>query len=282
MQVTNKAICWTAITGFSLSQLPGVFARLSNAIFGNTLRNKPTWLLRFLEIRKYLGLVSLWFLAIHIIMSMILFNPGYYGKFFLSKDGTSKLNSIGENSFLFATLGTALYMILGICSLPSVGAEMTSKQWQIVYGPMAWMALAFGTIHVLIMGVKGWNDQEGWPGNLPPITLTSTMVPLFVMLLKLVQMVVSRVTWALQSNFSARPHDSIASLVPPDDASDPSKRNVHSGALVTVPPLMEEKQQPHGSQPDTEENEMYGGYGSQKDVFAAKRSLMSQMEEDIA
>lgn len=174
-------------------------------------------------------------------------------------------------------------MILGICSLPSVGAEMTSKQWELVFGPMAWVALAFGTIHVLVMGVKGWNDQEGWPGNLPPITLTSTVVPLAVMLLKLVQMVVSRVTWALQSNFSARPHDSIASVVPPDDASESSKPNVHSGALVTVPPLMEEKKQFQGSsQPDTEEDEMYGGYGSQKGVYASKRSLMRQVEEDIA
>jgi hypothetical protein len=51
---------------------------------------------------------------------------------------------------------------------------------QFVYGPLAWTALLFGTIHVLIMGVKGWDDQEKWPGNLPPITLTSTLIPMLV------------------------------------------------------------------------------------------------------
>lgn len=257
---------------------------MSNAIFGNTLRNKPTWLHRFLELRKHMGIMSLWFLVIHILMSMILFNPGYYSKFFLTKDGASKMNSIGENSFLFATLSTGLYLILGICSLPSVGTEMTSKQWQLVYGPLAWIALAFGTIHVLIMGVKGWNDQEGWPGNLPPITLTSTMVPLAVLFLKLLQMVVCRVTWALQTNFSARPNDSVTSVfLPPDDGSVPSKQNPHNGALVAVPPILEEKPQPHESQPGMDEDETYGRYVSQKNVYGSKRSLMrQQMEEDIA
>ena len=90
------------------------------------------------------------------------------------------MNAIGEFSFLFAIFGTGFYIILGICSLPSVGLQMTSRSWQVVYGPLAWMALAFGTTHVLIMGVKGWDEQEKWPGNLPPITMTSVLIPLLV------------------------------------------------------------------------------------------------------
>jgi hypothetical protein len=188
VQVTNKAVCWTAITGFTLSQLPGVLARMSNAIYGDSLRSKPKWLLSFLAMRKHLGLLSLWFLGVHIIMSLLLFNPAYYGKFFIDASANaSKLNAKGENSFFFAILGAALYSILGICSFPCVGSQMTSKQWQIVYGPVAWVALAFGTTHVLIMGVPGWSEQSGWPGNLPPITLTATVFPLFVMGLKCVQ-----------------------------------------------------------------------------------------------
>jgi hypothetical protein len=125
---------------------------------------------------------------IHIIMSLILFSPAYYGKFFLDpNEATSKMNSIGENSLFFAVLAVSFYAIIGICSLPSVGMNMTNKQWQLVYGPLAWTALAFATVHVLVMGVKGWNDQETWPGSMPPVTLTSTVFPLFVMGLKLIQ-----------------------------------------------------------------------------------------------
>jgi hypothetical protein len=198
LQVTNKAVCWTALTGFALTQVPGVLARLSSAIHGDSLRDKPKWLLSFLAIRKHLGLLSLWFLSIHIVISLLLFNPAYYGKFFIDESAnTSKLNAKGENSFFFAILGAALYSILGICSIPSIGSQMTSKQWQLVYGPVAWVALAFGTIHVLIMGVPGWSDQSGWAGNLPPITLTATVFPLFVMGLKCVQVILTVVNGRL-------------------------------------------------------------------------------------
>lgn len=43
----------------------------------------------------------------------------------------------------------------------------------------------------MIMGVKGWDDHTipgKWPGGLPPITLTSTLIPMLAMFLKLVQM----------------------------------------------------------------------------------------------
>ena len=94
-------------------------------------------------------------------------------------------------TFLFEILGFSFYAIVGIASLPSVGSAMTKAQWDLVMGPLVWAALAFGTTHVMIMGVEGWNDQEKWPGNMPPITLLSSVVPLFVMFLKFVLMVLS-------------------------------------------------------------------------------------------
>merc|ERR1711862_31566 len=66
---------------------------------------------------------------------------------------------------------------------------MTNKQWKLVYGPIAWIALAFGTIHVLIMGVKGWPTTHKWPGGMPPITMTSVLIPMLTIFLKLVQMI---------------------------------------------------------------------------------------------
>jgi len=188
IQITNKAICWTALTGFALAQVPGILARFTNAWYKNNLRSKPRWLVWSLSLRKQLGLLSLWFLVLHIIMSLLLMNPKYYGKFFSDpKANASKMNAIGEASFFFATMGTGLYIIMGLCSLPSVGSQMTNKQWQFVYGPVAWVALIFGTLHVFIMGVKGWPTTHKWPGGLPPITMTSVLVPFFVLALKILQ-----------------------------------------------------------------------------------------------
>lgn len=73
----KQGICWTAITGFAVS----ILARMSNAIHGDSLRIK---LVSFLAVRrKHLGLLSLFFLTVHILMSLVLFSPAYYGKFFM-------------------------------------------------------------------------------------------------------------------------------------------------------------------------------------------------------
>ncbi|CAB9526512.1 Metalloreductase STEAP4 [Seminavis robusta] len=211
IQVSNKGICWTALNGFAWAQLPGLVARMFNVSHSDSLSDKPRWLLWSLSIRKHVGILSLWFLFIHILMSLLLLNPAYYGKFYLHpKANTSKMNSIGEASFFFAILGTGFYVILGICSLPSVGSHMTNKQWQLVYGPLAWVALAYGTIHVMVMGVKGWDDQEKWPGGLPPITLTSVLVPLLVMWLKLVQVLV---TVMKRSMHTEKPHQNSYDMI---------------------------------------------------------------------
>ena len=132
IQVTNKAICWTSITGFALTQLPGVLARMYNIVQNGNLGTLPSPLKWALGLRKHLGLVSLWFLGLHILMSTILFNPAYYGKFYIDPTApTSKMNVIGETSFFFATIGTMLYAILGVASLPAVGTNMSSRQWHV-------------------------------------------------------------------------------------------------------------------------------------------------------
>lgn len=236
IQVTNKAVCWTALDGFAIAQLPGVLARMYNMIYADNLRSKPAWLQSFLSIRKHLGLLSLWFLMVHILMSLLIFNPGYYSKFFIEKSGKSKLNAIGEASFFFAIFGTAFYFILGICSLPSIGSQMTNYQWQLIYGPLAWVALVCGTVHVMIMGVKGWNKQETWPGGMPPITLTSVLIPLTIMTIKFVQLVSTRVIWkcihpkteSVRQELEAVGHSQLTMPNLVDDFQDPSRRTLSS------------------------------------------------------
>jgi len=168
-----------------------MFARMHDAWHRNSLKDKPKWLVDFLAIRKHLGLISLWFLTVHIFMSCLMFSIAYYSRFFYDRtDPFSRMSANGESSFMFGSFGAALYIILGICSLPCVAEQMTNKQWQFVYGPVAWTALAFGTAHVMCQGIKvTWDKKENWPDGLPPITLLSTAFPLFVMFLKVVQVI---------------------------------------------------------------------------------------------
>jgi len=189
MQVTNKAFCWTALTGFALTQVPGTLARLMNAMQSSNTFSKPKWLRSFLSFRKQLGLLSLYFLGLHVAMSVMLFNNTYYGKLF-SADGTI-LSTMGAFALCCGIIATSFYVILGICSLPSVAQTMSNKSWQFVYGPVAWLGLAMGSAHVLIMGVPGWLTPAKWAGGMPPITMMSTILPLLVIFMKFVQIIVS-------------------------------------------------------------------------------------------
>ena len=179
---------------------------MADAYYRDSLRSKPKWLIRFLSIRKHLGLISLWFLTVHIFMSCLMFSIAYYSRFFYDKDDPfSRMSANGESSFMFGSIGAGLYVILGICSLPSVAEQMTNRQWQFVYGPVAWTALAFGTAHVMCQGIGvTWNNKENWAGGMPPITLMSVLVPLLVMFLKLVQ-----VLFVLFMDFRYRDRDAV-------------------------------------------------------------------------
>ena len=163
---------------------------------------------------------------------------------------------------------------------------MTNRKWQLVYGPIAWIALAFGTIHVLITGTPGWNDQERWPGNLPPTNLTSTMIPLTAMFLKLLQIFVCRVSRVLRSSFSSYHSGSIAStsvLQIDETFSMESHLGASKSTLVTVPPLLDENKHSRGSEPDMDGNEMYEHHErTQNNVYGSKSDIMRRMKEDIA
>jgi hypothetical protein len=190
----NKGIAWTSLTGFAMTQIPGVWAHISILYYGDSLRTKNKYLLRFLAMRKHLGLVSLWFLGLHIFMSCLIFGPNYYGAYFIDpKDPMSKMSLNGELAFMCGCFGASLYVILGICSVPSVAEQMTNRQWLFVYGPVAWLALFFGTFHVIPQGVGvTWNKKSKWPAGLPPITVMSTVLPMLVMSIKIVQVIWSR------------------------------------------------------------------------------------------
>lgn len=121
--------------------------------YRDTLKTKPTWLRICLAVRKHVGLLSLWFLVMHIIGSCMFFNQAYLKKFFVDpKAYSSKLNWMGEVSFACGVWGTGLYIILGVCSLPSVASAMTNKQWGFVFGPIAWIALCLGFVHTIVQG----------------------------------------------------------------------------------------------------------------------------------
>jgi len=185
LYTANHSMAWTCIWGFALSQLPGVIARLY-IMFGRY--QLPNVLLWALNIRKEVGLISLFFLLCHAIMSVVIWIPGYF--YWSYDDPTnpySKFKWHIEASLFFGITGFGLYVVLGICSLPSVSGMMNSRQWTFVYGVVAWMALIFGLLHNLLLGKNIMYDDYYWPDKIPHQTNMSCSLPILVLGIKIIQ-----------------------------------------------------------------------------------------------
>lgn len=182
---SSKMFAWTAVWGFALSLLPGTIIRLLRQL--TYMDTTPRFLIWGCNIRKHVGLLSLYFVLLHACMMLLIFGGEYFG--FLIDDGYMAWND--EASMLTAVLSTSLFIITGIASLPSVGHEMNKAQFMLVFGPVVWSALALGLMHVMFLGVPSWTEtprsRYSWARGMPPVTLMASVLPLLVMFIKTVQ-----------------------------------------------------------------------------------------------
>ena len=92
---------------------------------------------------------------------------------------------------LFAALSFTLFIIVGLASLPSIQAAMNKAQFELVFGPIVWVALVCGLVHIIVLGEESWHEKGenpyAWAGNMPPVTLMASLVPLLVLALKFLQ-----------------------------------------------------------------------------------------------
>lgn len=168
--ISNKAIALSAVTFIALSYTLGSLAKFWPKRFEQTL-----------PLRKYFGLLGFGLASVHTMMSLLLFSPAYYPKFFTS---VGKLSLIGELSMLFGVLSFFMFSIIAIVSIPSVSEKMDKSQWLKIQR-MGYAGCFLVLLHVTIMGIEGWLNPAGWPGGLLPISLVAAIVILTVFLLKI-------------------------------------------------------------------------------------------------
>lgn len=123
----------------------------------------------YLNARKALGMVGFLIILVHFFMSVLMFSPSFYGKFF-EPDGT-------------LTMMAGLSMLGGILSFVVLWAYNLSFQtflredtWfieLITSRSFLLTAMLFGAVHLFFMGYKGWINPSGWHGGLPPISLVA-------------------------------------------------------------------------------------------------------------
>ena len=177
--ISNKAISLSAV----------VFIALSYAL-GSLARFWPKTFVPALSMRKFFGLLGFGLAALHGLISLLIFTPAYYPKFFL---GSGKLNLVGELSMLFGILAFFVFASVAISSIPAVAKSMEPERWRAVQR-LGYLGLILVFFHVFVMGLAGWLKPGGWPGGLLPISLVAAIVIAFALLVKITAMVFSKET----------------------------------------------------------------------------------------
>jgi DMSO/TMAO reductase YedYZ heme-binding membrane subunit len=123
----------------------------------------------WLNARKALGMTGFLFILVHALISIMLFSPAVFGKFF-EEDGT--LTGVAGTSMLAGVLGFVVLWGYNLSFQTYLREDkafigfITSRRFLI------W-ALMLGGIHVFFMGYSGWINPAAWNGGLPPISLVA-------------------------------------------------------------------------------------------------------------
>lgn len=168
--ISNKAISLSAI----------VFICMSYA-FGSLARIWPHLFIPWLTLRKHFGLLGFGLAALHALLSLLLFTPAYYPKFFFE---SGKLTLIGELSMLFGVLAFFIFSFVAIVSVPAIAKDLDPRRWLAIQ-KLGYFGCVLVLLHVTIMGLEGWMKPADWPGGLLPISLVASIVIALVLVLKI-------------------------------------------------------------------------------------------------
>lgn len=156
--IFNKAISLSSllllVINFTLGPLKNLGISISN---------------RWLKSRRLIGIAGFILAFTHILMSLALFRPTIYPKYF------------DENGTITAFLGLSLlggvisFVFLWMYNISFSSNFRKDKDLInfITSRKVLLIAMIFSGFHLLFIGVKGWLNPAGWIAGIPPISLVA-------------------------------------------------------------------------------------------------------------
>ena len=199
--VINKWLGCLSLSLLALVFLPGCLAGFTQLIHCTKYHRFPKWLDAWMRMRKQLGLHALLSGAVHSGLSLAILTPAYFPGWFHSQvhvadvvNGTvvintaaSRMNWSGETATVLGFFAIATMTLMGLASLPSVGASLNWREWRFIQSYIGWLTLALALSHLLVQGLA-----HSWVGGAPftkvvqKLSFLSMLLPSFVILLKLI------------------------------------------------------------------------------------------------
>lgn len=196
VSLANKVFPIVSLIMLSLCYLPGVIAAGFQLHRGTKYRRFPDWLDRWMLCRKQMGLVALGFASLHVLYTLII-PIRYYVRY---KTAASTISQILENRtsefshtgawrtdsyYSMGILGFALFVLLGITSLPSVSNALSWREFSFIQSKLGYVTLFLCTLHGYLYGWDKFLRLSTYKWYTAPGYMLSLVVPTVVLLLKL-------------------------------------------------------------------------------------------------
>ncbi len=154
--ILNKGISMSALILLAFNFTFGPLKNLGAPIPNSWLRS-----------RRIIGIVGFIQVFVHVIMSLMLFNPTVFAKYF-EQNGTMTLIT-----GLSMIAGVLAFIFLWIYNVSFNAAFRKDKDLIsfITSRKVLLSAMLFSGVHLVFIGYNGWLNPGGWLGGLPPISL---------------------------------------------------------------------------------------------------------------
>ena len=199
----NKALAMSAGATLAATYLAGVLAAYLQLLRGTKYRRFPGWLDSWLRMRKQLGLLMLAMAAMHACISAAVWSPRYLplayqpatvieAEVVLAANRTETqqvavfnrgMHWRGEAFLSAGAVALSLLSVVGVTSLPSVGAALSWREFMFVQSGLGWAAMVTATGHALVLALTPETLETRCLA--PPPLQVSLYLPALTVLLKL-------------------------------------------------------------------------------------------------
>ena len=132
-----------------------------------------------LVVIKFCGLMGFSLAGIHAVLSLTIWTPAYFAKYF---DEAGQLNLQGSLGMAAGVVALFFLTSPAISTLPMMPKALGGKRWKRAQR-MGYVSLILVAVHLVALGFKGWLKPQAWPAGMPSISLLAfiaAMVPLIV------------------------------------------------------------------------------------------------------
>lgn len=239
-----KAFGAMGVNLLAFCYLPGILAAFAQIYYGTKHKRFQVWLDKWLLGRKQLGIYALLFSFMHMITVMSCMNGAYFSYLFKKQYVTievnatedykipvdTKMNLHGEGCIISGLVALCTMGILGLTSIPPVGAMMNWREWRFIQSQFGFLVFILTVGHCMVHGVARWMVQRDLPLR---NSFMSLLIPWLTLVLKAIYFIpcVNNYVWKVREGYERGAQYDAETGLGSESSSQSDSRSGSQGAV---------------------------------------------------